>query len=431
MFKVSLGKFESVTQNLLQATQDMRVVQARSKASFDSVAGKSSGSWIKTGALMTGRFSRRVKVIEGELIEATGAYKEAYTELSKLRQQQQKVFNAFGVRPTQSDLIIYSEQDVKAQYVNSDSVSYDLVCRIGDAQNVLSGIENAGDIARNLSDLRNSASTQRRILAETNSHFTTYKRGVKSFESTYAKKIGTDRFPNKSAYDKVKDFFSDFKGVNAIPKHIATYAGFISSLIDGSHQVKKFDGVFKGTFDFLRPSKWSEAWKGVKSGVEAQKAGSNAATTTEAITGASKTTTRIKSAGKILGYVGTALTFVTSGFKIADAYNSQEGKTEDKLAAATLQTATEAAKFAAGKIATGIGTKAGAAIGSAICPGVGTVAGAVIGFAIGVAADYGINKLSEWSKESGFHDKAVKAVSGFYRETGKLISNGWKKLWGG
>lgn len=453
MFKVKLSSIEATTNELLQATQDIRVVKVRADASTGSLLGSAAGEWIKASTIATSRFTRRVDALESELIKATDAYVDAHRELTALGKQQRSVFSSFGVSALPTSNIVYDDNvNVHSQYQSCNQSTSELLARIRNAQSSLNGLEGSGSIGTHLSALEQSVSRQNLRLQDTNNALRTYQNKIKEFESAYTSKIGSELFQGRGIAEKVKDFFSDWESVNSAIANGVTYADFFSSILDKSIKVEKFEGWFSGSADFLKKSKWKEAWNELTTGIAKQESGANAKTTTESITGVSKATTRIKSAGKIFGYVGDALTAINGTIKTVSAAVEQKGDTSDKLAAGSIEAGKQAVKFAAGKVAAGIGAKAGgfvagkmaagigakagAAIGSAACPVVGTVVGAAVGIAVGVVFTHVIDKVDELVKRPGadgksLHDKAVGAIGNAFRATGSFITNGWKSLWGG
>ena len=158
MFKVSISSFESVTQDLLQATQDIRVVKTRTEASINSLLGKANGNWIKSASYTTSRFKRRVGVIQDELEKATSSYAESHADLIDLKQKQGQVFGSFGLTALDGDSVILdSDINVRSYYQTSLASADALIQEITNAQAALRGLDGSLRISTDLSTLEASA----------------------------------------------------------------------------------------------------------------------------------------------------------------------------------------------------------------------------------------------------------------------------------
>ena len=174
-------------------------------------------------------------------------------------------------------------------------------------------------------------------------------------------------------------------------------------------------GAWEGATDWVRPSKWKESLVAAREltedlGERARsfflRGGATSKGQKKFLSAVVSTGSKIDTAVKGLGYMGTALSAVDTIGQVGAAYNSTVGDGCEKAAAAVVE-------FGEGAIEFGTGVAVGAAVGAIGGP-VGVAAGVVIGWAAGELLDSGL----KFFDSSGWKKKAVEGVGDIFRGVG-------------
>ena len=213
-------------------------------------------------------------------------------------------------------------------------------------------------------------------------------------------------------------------GLGAVELYMPKWAGELaqkagvtlpSFMKEGKYLSRLSDKALE-SFGLLNPSQWEKAWGQLTQGVAAGKSAEDivkrfgsltADAADDALPFAQKIAnagTKLKAAGRVVGWVGDAIDLFNIGASGHEAYMTTTGDEASKEAAATMAVAGGLTKFAAGKAA---GFLIGAAIGGPV--------GAVAGMVVGEAASWAIGKLAKWEPVKNFTSSVQNGLASLFR----------------
>ena len=437
-------------------TQDINVTAARTGAVNAQFTAVNLGNWKDGAAQNALMIENNLRIFYEGLKTFADNFESASVDLqSSLRTQRDAIMSTVGGNAANPDVLALTDSPTVTNSCSFASQSIvDLQNAVAQASQSLSGLDDSGAIAGHLNTLAGKLPDEDEKITTLSTCFSNYQSAVTSWESNYSGKFSQDFItPDmikaaqgnmaatyqglgaSAAIGKVSEFLNTIMGAPMVNlpvlknlttlgwkglKTILSYAGkamadagkaavvfewngFLKTISkDGKIVDSNFLKKLKENFGLFRPQDWKKTFGQLITGESDYNRALSGATQT-----VSKWGTRIKVAGRVMGWVGDAVDLFNVGCQAQGAYVQAQGDSADKAAAATVTAVGGVAKWGAGKVA-------GAAIGACI----GGPLGAVVGMAAGEAVSYGLDWFSKTDAGKAIGSWTTKQVSNVFHAVG-------------